>query len=577
MTFKPTGFAAKIFSERHAFTLEETWEEAIKRVSSQVAKAEKGDKQKEVKEMFSDMLLANYFMPGGRIWYGAGKARPNLMNCFVIPCSDSREGWGKLVSDNIIISGLGGGIGTSFNPIRPKNAEIKGTGGTSSGSVSLMRIIDATASEIKGGGSRRAALMMSLRYDHPDIHEFLSSKLDLANLNNANISIEIDDKFIDAVENDEEIVMEFGEKAHSSYRARDLFNKVMDNAIKNGEPGFLNLGLANKMNNLYYIAPIISTNPCGELPMAAYQSCCLGSLVLTRFVRSNGEFDFQKLADVIPVAVRFLDNVLDVNYYPLKEIEVETKKFRRIGLGVMGLHDMLLKMGLKYTSEEGHKFVDKLMNFIKKKSYESSTYLAVEKGSFAGLNRDLYLKGNFIKTLSPSIKTKISQYGIRNCALGTIAPTGTTGIVSGVSGGIEPLFSYAYRRRYFQGEGENTEVVIHPLFEEFVNENKDVSHFETAHEIKPEDHIKMQVVCQKHVDGAISKSVNLPKDFTAEDMKPILLKYIRELKGITVYRDGSRGESPMTPMSIEDAKKWVKKEHVTASKEKDCAGGKCNL
>jgi ribonucleoside-diphosphate reductase alpha chain len=502
-----------------------------------------------------------------------------MLNCFVVKPEnfDSREGWAKVIGDVIQISGQGGGVGINFSEIRPRGSEIKGTGGQSSGSVSLMNIVNAAAEEIRGGGSRRAALLMALEYNHPDILEFLNAKLDLKKLNNANISVIINDDFINAVKENKTITTEFGGKNYTTYPARDFFNKLIENSLKTGEPGIMNMGLMEKYNNISSIKSISCTNPCGELPLTPYGSCCLGSIVLPRFVTKNGNFNFQKLAETIPIMVRYLDNILDVNNYPLPEIERETKYYRRIGLGVMGIHDMLLLMGYKYTSQEGHNLVDKVLGFIKKKSYEASTYLAVEKGPFPKFNRKDYLENNFIKELSPSLRTRIQEYGIRNSALLTIAPTGTTSIICSCSSGLEPIFSYAYIRRWDGKNGKEQEVVIHPLFEQFVKEGRDVSHFESAMDISPEDHIKMQVLAQQHIDGSISKTINLPKYFTNDQFSDLILKYIKDLKGLTVYRDGSRGESPLQPLSLEEAIKQVGEKHKTELKESKCKSGVCDL
>lgn len=547
------GLSERIFKERYAINENETWEDACLRVSSVVSYAESNN---SIKEKFFEELKENRFCPAGRIWYGSGRPKGQMLNCFVVPTSDSREGWGDTVRDSIIVSGTGGGIGFNFSPIRPRGSEIHGHSGKATGAVSLMEIINSAGEVIRAGGGRRTALMLCLNHKHPDIIEFMDKKLDLKQLNNANISIvfmnESPDKFLKKVEKDELHEFYWNEKVISSVPAKELWHKIISNSVVNGEPGILNGWLANQQNNLWYHKPLISTNPCGEIWLEAYGCCDLGALVLPRFVK-DGEIDKKLLARTIQIAVRFLDNVLDVNTYPLKEIEENCKEVRRIGLGVMGLHDMLILLKKKYSSDEGRECVNLLFNFIKKKAYEASTYLAVEKGQFPALDRHKFVESGFCKdSLSDGIKEKILEYGIRNCAVLTIAPTGTTSILSGVTSGIEPIYAYAYKRRFRSSDKLEEEIVEHPLFTE-LKSTKFVKLFESALEISVEDHIKMQVICQKHVDNSISKTINLPSDFSSKDLDLVIRKYISDLKGLTLYRDGSRGESPIEPLSIEEA------------------------
>jgi len=378
-------------------------------------------------------------------------------------------------------------------------------------------------------------------------------------LNNANVSIMIpqgkQDSFIEAVREDKDWDLVWQGKVVKKVKAKKLWDRLITNMLNSAEPGILNSHLANEMNTVYYCRELISTNPCGELHLSANEACDLGSIVLPRFVTSKGEIDKQALAETITIAVRFLDNVLDITTYPNAEIKQNCQQLRRIGLGIMGLHDMLLKMGLKYDSEEAIEVVEKLMKFIRNKTYEASCFLAVEKSSFPLFDPDLFCKSGFIKTLTAGIKQNIQEYGIRNCALLSIAPTGTISIISGVSSGIEPLFALAYKRRFQDGDETVEEIWTHPLYEQFMKEKKDVSHFQNAHDISVEAHFNMQIVCQRYICNAVSKTINVPKKHNKKQISDLILNHLHEIKGVTMYVDGSRGESPLQAVSEDEVMK----------------------
>ena len=1071
-------FAKSIFELRYAFDNTETWEDACMRVASHVAKAELPEKQSKYQQEFYNELVEGRFMPGGRIWYGSGRNKAQLLNCFVLggtPEDDSREGWGKLLHDSLIISGTGGGIGINFSEIRPRGVPIKGTGGIATGAVSFMRIVNAVCEEIKAGGARRSALMFCLNHDHPDIMEFLSVKLDLGELNNANISIvfmdESPEDFFQKVKNDADHDLIWKGKVVKTIKAKQLWDKLVINALKNGEPGILNFHLFNKMNNIPYARKLVATNPCitgetlvavadgrksvsikeladkgddvavycldndgklaikmmrhpritgyneaifkvilddgstiratanhkfmlrngtykevkdlefgdslklairnefsikdvipksnsnsqdyfwwslhgkkgftldhrliaeyfyrpinkgevvhhkdfnaqnnapdnleimtkeahdlyhsqfmfgdnnpmrraqtewseekwanyklkhsinntglnnknainitneeiyqkaleltkelghrfsqqewykyakqnnlpmhftqyrqhelgnttmilakkvaielgldfidvdprvvktyqkaleqnydaeiingyvfikkqcencnndftnlwihreisfcstkcsniklqsieaqkkaretqrkiyaskkitnrenqlevytelkakngivfkkewentcrslnipfrlgykgspfqtfgelkeaaitfnhrvisvefdgyenvyngtvdeyhnflvgnfefvnnkgkksnaflinrqcGEIGLTKSGNCCLGAIVLPRFIKQDSKaknikdrLDWEGLHNTIARGVRFLDDVLTVNHYPIPETEIEAQAIRRLGLGVMGLHDMLLMLGLKYSSQEGRDFVDKIMSFIKHTAYDTSTYLALEKGPFPEFNAEKVVNSGFVKTLKPSVRNKIRDYGLRNCAIMTIAPCGTTSIVQGVTSGIEPIFALAYNRRYQTTNEEGykelkSEVVVHPLFEQFVKDGLDVSHFEGSDDISPRDHFAMQATCQMHVDNAISKTVNIPQnEYTPELLSDLYMEFVPVLKGTTIYPVGSRENTPLDPIPLEQAYALVM-EGKTKSEEEaidSCKSGSCGL
>jgi ribonucleoside-diphosphate reductase alpha chain len=630
--YEPTGFAETIFKQRYAINEDETFLQACQRVANHVAQAENG-KREQWAERFTEVMSHNRFIPGGRIWYGSGRAKGQLLNCFVVPTADSREGWAKAVSDMLIISGTGGGVGMNFSPIRPRGTPIQGTGGEATGAVSLMEVINQTGEVIKAGGGRRTALMMCLRYDHADILEFMNRKFNQLDLNednvkeslqdafpnlpfdelntltelfsadnetiyknlikheldmrlkNANVSVLVDNEFFEMVKEDKNIDFMWRNKEIGSIPAREIWDMIVLNSYTSGEPGVLNEGLANEMNNIWYHKPLISTNPCGEIWLEEYGCCDLGAINLANHIREDGsDYDWDKLANTTLVGVRFLDDVLDVNTYPTKEIEANCQDVRRIGLGIMGLGHSLIQLGLKYNSAEGRRKVEQLFNFLKKKSYEASTYLAVERGPFARFDAEKFLQSGFCKTLNKGTRAKIREYGMRNCAVLTIAPTGTTSIVAGTSSGIEPVFAAGYKRRYYANSEDSNErvlkeeVVIDPLFESLYQQGIDVSAFVSAHEISVEDHLRIQVSVQKHIDNAVSKTINIPNDYDIEKYSELLLKYAPQLKGTTVYRSGSRGNEPLFPLSAKEAVEYIEaNDLIIGTAQSDCPSGVCEL
>lgn len=582
MSWEPSGLGATIFSERYARHEGETWQEACKRVAGHVANAEENGKVQKYTERFYEELVENRFMPGGRIWYGSGRPKAQLLNCFVVPTSDSREGWGKTISDVIIVSGTGGGVGVNCSPIRPRGSDIKGTGGKATGAVSLMQMIDRVGDILVSGGGRRLALMLCLDINHPDLEEFLNVKLDLGQLTNANISVVLNcdpEQLVQLVREDGNVDFSHsGRNSGGSISARKLWNTLVENAWKSGEPGVLNGYTANQFNNIWYHKPLISTNPCGEIWLEEYGCCCLGALVLPRFVHS-GIFDWDELDSTIRMGTRFLDDVLTVNHYPLPDIKENCEQVRRIGLGVMGLHSMLLELGYKYSSDEGKQFIDQLFSFIKNVAYDASVTLAAEKGPFPAYD-ERYLSSGFVKTLKRGVRGKIREHGIRNCALLTIAPTGTTGMVAGVSTGIEPLFAPVYYRHYYKPTDDGSrklakELVVTPEFERFGELA------EGAYDVPVRDHFEIQKIVQQHVDNSISKTINLPKNYPLEELSALWLEYLPYLKGTTFYREGSRGQEPLEYIPLSEAYKYIS-QGITESNPEDmayleCPDGSCEI
>lgn len=588
--FKPEGFSETIFKDRYAFTKEETWEEACSRVARQMSIAESPDKQKTYFDKFNSILVNNLFVPGGRIWYNSGRNNPQLLNCFVLTNQlDSKEGWGEIARQMIVTSMTGGGCGIDFSDVRPRGSIIGDQKGECPGPVELMRLIDNCAKPVRAGGQRRVALMFSLDLDHPDVEEFLDAKLTKGELTHANVSVRSKrtSEFKKAVEQDGDWELSWKGKYKKTVKAKDLWNKIVTNAYNSAEPGFLNWELVEKESNISYIEQLVTTNPCGEIALSSYDCCCLGHLVLPRFVNNNS-LDWGKLADTIRAGVRFLDNVLTVNNYPLPEMKEKSHKLRRIGMGTTGLADLLATLGYKYGSDESNKFVDKLYKFIAKVAYESSVMLAVEKGAYPACNPEKHIQSDFMKRMPHKIRSLVKEHGIRNCAILTQAPTGTVSILSGnCSSGIEPIYSAAYERRFWKDNVRQTELVFHPLFEQFMKEGKDVSHFVGSHDLTVRDHMETQAIVQRWVDNAVSKTINMAADYPVEDMSKLWLEYMDKLKGTTFYRDSTRGyvredgtveEPPLKAIPIEEAIKRFNEAHsIGAEQVDDCISGVCTI
>jgi ribonucleoside-diphosphate reductase alpha chain len=589
-TFTPTGFSEKIFRDRYSFTDTETWQEACIRVASQMALAETPAKQACYRNKFYDILSSNLFVPGGRIWYNSGRPNPQLLNCFVLnPNKDSKEGWGESAYNLIVTSMTGGGCGDDFSDVRPRGATIAGQRGAAPGAVELMRLLDGCAGPIRAGGQRRVALMFSLDLSHPDIEEFLSAKLVKGELTHANVSVRSrhTKAFIKAVKDDGEIELHWKGQYKRQIKARSLWDVIVKNAYNSAEPGFLNWELIEHESNIYYIEELVTTNPCGEIALEAFGNCCLGHIVLSRFVE-EGEINYAKLGDTIRLGVRFLDNALSVNHFPLIKMQDNAKNLRRIGLGTTALADTLALLGYRYGSEEGNKFVDKLYRFISKAAYEASVLLAVEKGAFPLCNPLKHVESGFMKRMPSKTKSLVLEHGIRNCAILTQAPTGTVSILSeNCSSGIEPMFAPAYERRYWEGDARKTELVFHPLFEKFMLEQKGVEHFVGTHDLTVRDHLEVQRIIQKHVDNAVSKTINLPHDYPMEDMEKLWLEYLPHLKGTTFYREKTRGYinaagdvelPPLSAIPLKDAKKRFKDTHTTGTEAvMECPSGVCQI
>lgn len=590
----------EIFEARYCYPGEKTWGERAKVIAKTAASCENDEEKESIFNKFYDTIGSGDLVPGGRIIFGAGRSHQNLLNCYQVSPDDNVASIGKLIKDMYMISCAGGGIGFNFSNIRPRGDDIQNIKNSAPGSVSNMKMINEIGNHVRAGKNRRTALIAILNVTHPDLLEFLTVKLEKHELNNFNISVGITNRFIEAVENDEEWYFTFNNKKYYIYeltgtnpetktsyfirvpalsesdaigrvnnhlkhswndtlsdvkkvtlKARDIWNQIFQSSVECGDPGFYNIDLANSYTNVSYFETLPSPNPCGEIPLPNYGNCCLGHVNLSNMVLDDGsDIDWKRLANSVRTGVRFLDNILTVNHYPIEECKLVGQNSRRIGLGVIGYHYMLIKLGLVYGSDKCIEFTDRLMETMRNEAYLTSVYLARDKGSFPAFDRTKYLNTDYAKTLPPRIRMLIKEHGIRNAVMLTAAPTGTIGMVMGTSTGIEPIFAWAYKRRYRQANVWKEQVVVDPLFQEYFLAGKDTSVFVGAYDIKPEDHMRVQASFQKYIDNSISKTINLPKETKWHQLSDVAIKYMPYLKGLTIYRAGSKGNEPLEAIPL---------------------------
>ena len=598
-----TGIRQTVFLDRYSVKdkegnpLEQKPEEMWRRVSHAVAQIESKDKREYWEDQFYNAMTDFKFVPGGRILSGAGTGyKVTFYNCFVIPSPhDSRGGILKTLGNMVEIMSRGGGVGINLSSLRPRGARVNKVNGFSSGPCNWAELFSvATKDIIQQGGSRRGALMLMLWDWHPDIEEFITVKQDMARINGANLSVCVSDKFMEAVKADSDWDLVFPDKTDPEYdtkwdgylpnwialgkkvivqktmKARALWDLVATAAWKSAEPGVVFMERYNKQFNNNYFEYINCVNPCGEEGLPNWGVCNLCSINVAALVDENGKMDYEELARIAKIGVRFQDNVIDADFYVFDEIrEVQQKGERRIGLGSMGIGDALIKMKLRYGSPESLVEVDKIYKTIRDAAYEASVDIAREKGPFPKINKAKHVEGYFTSQLPEATKKKMKRFGVRNSVILQQAPTGTTSLLAGVSSGIEPVYEFEFTRKSRLGE----HVIRHPLYDLWYEEFKITNgreptkderppYFVSANDLSPEDHVYVQAAIQKYVDASISKTVNAPNSHTVEDVKRLYtLAYEQGCKGIAYMREGSR-QGVLTRKPEEKAE--VKKEEVAA-------------
>ena len=625
---KLEGLQKTIFLQRYAMPGEESWEQCARRVSEHIATVEMNGAVQEWTARFHDAISTGDFMPGGRILFGAGRRQFNMRNCYRLHPEDTVESIGKMIRDTYLISCGGGGIGYNFSSIRPKGDDIQNIRNSAPGAVSVMQMVNEIGHHVRSGKNRRTALIAILNIDHPDLFEFLHVKLDLNQLTNFNISVGITNDFIRAVKKNKPWYFKFNGRVYTMYEikrtnkngvdcvrvlalneedavgraqnyhrigqddvftdicavevmAADIWKTLIVNSWKSGDPGIYNLDLANDYTNVSYFEQLDSPNPCGEIPLPPYGNCCLGHVNLANmYDDKKNDVNWKRLAAAVRVGVRFLDNVLASNHYPIPECKTIGERSRRIGLGVTGLHYLLLRLGYRYGDQKCLEFLDRLFATFRNEAYSASVELAKEKGAFPAFDAEKYSQERFFLQLPPRLQGAIKKYGIRNAVMLTIAPCGTNSMVLGVSSGVEPIFAPVYKRRFREGNVWREEFVADALFAEYFAAGKDMSHFCGAYDITVEQHIAVQATIQKYIDSAISKTTNLPHDFKHEDLSQVILDYAQYVKGFTIYRAGSKGNEPLEPVDIktkDQLETAMKQAGISVHSTEACRSGVCEI
>ncbi len=542
MAMELTANALKVLEQRYLRKdaqgrVIETPEQMFERVAQAVASAE-GRKARTWSQRYRELLLSLRFLPNSPTLMNAGRDQGQLSACFVLPLRDSLDSVFDTLKQAALIHQSGGGTGFDFSELRPAGAPVKSTHGVASGPVSFIRIFDTATETIKQGGTRRGANMAILRVDHPDIESFIEAKRDLRSITNFNVSVGVTDAFMAAVDRSAEFALIDPQDRREVRKvaARTLFRRIAESAWECGDPGLVFLDRINRFNPTPEQGPMASTNPCGEQPLLAFESCNLGSLNLAAYVR-DGKWDWAQFLSDIPVAVRFLDAVIDVNHYPVSACAKVTRRNRKIGLGVMGFADALLLLGIRYESPEAVLFGEQVMSVLDRAAKASSAALAKEKGAFAAGRH--------------SIWKRLGYPALRNATVSTVAPTGTISMIAGVSSGIEPIFAGVFQRNVLGGAKLQE---IHPAVRKLLSGGagsgslgeEDLSRllgpaWQPAYQVSVEGHLQIQAAFQRHSDSAVSKTINLPQSATVDQVEQAYLRaYGLGCKGITVYRDQSR-------------------------------------
>ena len=541
--------------------LEQTVQDTWHRIAKALSEVETEPKKWET--IFYNALTDFKFLPAGRITAGSGtKRNVTLFNCFVMGViPDSMSGIFDMLKEAALTMQQGGGIGYDFSTIRPKGSLVKGIAADASGPVSFMDVWDSMCRTIMSAGSRRGAMMATMRCDHPDIEEFIAAKSDSQKLRMFNLSVLVTDAFMDAVKKGEDWKLIYNNKVYSVIKAADLWDQIMRATYNFAEPGVIFIDRINATNNLSYCETITATNPCGEQPLPPYGACLLGSINLAKLVEQpfdkNAYLDVSQLEDLVSTAVRMMDNVIEVSQFPLEAQKLEAKNKRRIGLGVTGLADALLMVGLRYGSDEAVKKTEKWMKTIARSAYNASINLAEEKGAFPLFDPEKFIVSGKMIQMDEDVKQAAHKFGIRNALLTSIAPTGTISLYAGnVSSGIEPVFAYSYKRKVLQNDGSHVEeeVVDYAvqLWRDKFGNAPLPDFFVSAQNLTPADHVKMQAAAQKWVDSSISKTINCPEDISFDDFKEVYIQaYDTGCKGCTTYRPNEVTGSVLSAASEE--------------------------
>ena len=584
MTPFAAPIAAQIWDMKYRFKqpdgtpIDETVEGTWRRIARALAEVE--DDPKLWEDRFYGALEDFRYLPAGRITAGAGTARSvTLFNCFVMgTVPDSMAGIFDALKEAALTMQQGGGIGYDFSTIRPRGAAVTGVAADASGPLSFMDVWDAMCRTIMSAGSRRGAMMATMRCDHPDIEDFITAKSDPARLRMFNMSVLVTDPFMEAVKSGGDWDLVFDGRTYRTVKARDLWDAIMRSTYDYAEPGVIFIDRINAMNNLAYCETIAATNPCGEQPLPPYGACLLGSINLARLVSDpfteRAALDGDALADLVATAVRMMDNVVDASRFPLPQQAEEARNKRRIGLGVTGLADALLMLGLRYGAEDAAAQTEAWMHAIARAAYLASVELAKEKGPFPLFDAEAFLASGAMKQMDEDVRDAIRQHGIRNALLTSIAPTGTISLYAGnVSSGIEPVFAYSYTRKVLQKDGSRTEeeVVDYAvqLWRDLHGDAPLPDHFVNAQTLAPMDHVRMQAAAQKWIDSSISKTINCPADIGFADFKDVYMAaWDQGCKGCTTYRPNAVTGSVL---SVSEADK--PEEAPTPARDAEAMGG----